>query len=162
MIQLSPSRSKPNHMVIVTLNRSYIWNIFFQGTRKVSGISFDVSRIGEVSLSETSFKRMRHLQFLSVFRTGYDGRDRVHIPENMEFPPRLRLLEWKAYPRKNLSPTLNLEHLVELNMECSRLLEKLWEGAQVSYHNNLLLTEICYRIRFENSTCITLYIVSMF
>ncbi|KAG7548471.1 Toll/interleukin-1 receptor homology (TIR) domain superfamily [Arabidopsis suecica] len=99
------------------------------GTRIVSGISFDISRVGELSLSERAFKRMCNLQFLSVFKTGYDGKGRVHIPENMEFPPRLRLLQWKAYPRKSLSPKFNLEYLVELDMEGS-LLEKLWEGTQ--------------------------------
>ncbi|XP_010496572.1 PREDICTED: disease resistance protein RML1B isoform X2 [Camelina sativa] len=100
-----------------------------RGTQIVSGISFDISIIGTVSLSQMPFKRMCNLQFLSVFKTGYDGKDRVHIPENMEFPPRLRLLQWKAYPGKSLSPKFNLEYLVELDMECSQL-EKLWQGTQ--------------------------------
>lgn len=48
----------------------------------------------------------------------------------MEFPPRLRLLHWNAYPRKSLPPKFHPEHLVELNMQESQL-EKLWEGTQV-------------------------------
>ncbi|KAF2536051.1 hypothetical protein F2Q68_00019551 [Brassica cretica] len=50
-----------------------------------------------------------------------------YIPEDMEFPPRLRLLHWDAYPSKGLPPKFYPEHLVELNMQESQL-EKLWEG----------------------------------
>ncbi|CAF1721857.1 unnamed protein product [Brassica oleracea] len=50
-----------------------------------------------------------------------------YIPEDMEFPPRLRLLHWDAYPSKSLPPKFYPEHLVELNMQESQL-EKLWEG----------------------------------
>ncbi|KAL1194350.1 Disease resistance protein RML1B [Cardamine amara subsp. amara] len=102
------------------------------GSSTVSGISFNIEKIsgfGEVSLSQEAFKRMQHLQFLSVFKIRYDGNDRVQIPENMEFPPRLRFLHWIAYPRKILSPTFCPEYLVELDMQYS-LLEKLWEGTQ--------------------------------
>lgn len=59
-----PPRSKPNRMV--KTNRSCI---FFQDTT-VSGISFNISGIGKVSLSQGAFKRMCHLQFLSVFKLG--------------------------------------------------------------------------------------------
>ena len=54
----------------------------------------------------------------------------MHIPEEMEFPCRLRLLEWEAYPSKSLPPTFNPKYLVELDLHRSKL-EKLWEGAQV-------------------------------
>ncbi|KFK22310.1 hypothetical protein AALP_AAs63184U000200 [Arabis alpina] len=100
-----------------------------KGTRVVSGISFDTSQIGEVFISANAFKRMQNLRFLNVHRRWYDKNDRVYIPEEMEFPPRLRLVHWDAYPRKSLPPKFHPEHLVELNMQDSQL-EKLWEGTQ--------------------------------
>ncbi|EFH62637.1 hypothetical protein ARALYDRAFT_337990 [Arabidopsis lyrata subsp. lyrata] len=53
----------------------------------------------------------------------------MHIPEKMEFPRRLRLLHWEAYPRKSLPPTFHPEYLVELNMRESQF-EYLWQGTQ--------------------------------
>jgi energy-coupling factor transporter ATP-binding protein EcfA2 len=124
----------------ILIDADEICNVLENDTdaRIVSGISFDISRIGEVFLSERAFKRLCNLQFLRVFKTGYDEKNRVRIPENMEFPPRLRLLQWEAYPRRSLSLKLNLEYLVELDMEGS-LLEKLWDGTQVSYHKFISL-----------------------
>lgn len=94
----------------------------------MSGISFDTSNISKLFVSEGAFKRMRNLQFLSVS----DENDRVHIPENLLFAPRLKLLHWEAYPRKSLPVSFYLENLVELDMRNSQL-EKLWEGPQVGF-----------------------------
>ncbi|OAP12203.1 hypothetical protein AXX17_AT1G57330 [Arabidopsis thaliana] len=58
-----------------------------------------------------------------------DGNDIMHIPDGMEFPRRLRLLHWKAYPSKSLPPTFNPESLVELKLQGSQL-EYLWQGTQ--------------------------------
>ncbi|KAG7584709.1 NB-ARC, partial [Arabidopsis thaliana x Arabidopsis arenosa] len=96
------------------------------GTRAVYGISFDRSDIDEVSISERALKRMPNLQFLRVYQT---RDDKMHIPEKMEFPRRLRLLHWEAYPRKSLPPTFHPEYLVELNMRESQF-EYLWQGTQ--------------------------------
>ncbi|XP_019085239.1 PREDICTED: disease resistance protein RML1B-like [Camelina sativa] len=96
------------------------------GTRAVSGISFDRYDIDEVSISENALKRMPNLQFLRVYQT----RDnKMHIPEKMEFPRRLRLLHWESYPRKSLPSTFHPEYLVELNMRESQF-EYLWQGTQ--------------------------------
>ncbi|CAN8270614.1 unnamed protein product [Cochlearia groenlandica] len=100
-----------------------------KGTRVVSGISLDTSGIDEVIISDRGLRRMRHLRFLRVYKTRYDGNDRVYIPEEMEFPSGLRLLHWNAYPRKSLPPKFCPEKLVELHMRDSHL-EKLWEGNQ--------------------------------
>ncbi|KAG7588218.1 Toll/interleukin-1 receptor homology (TIR) domain [Arabidopsis suecica] len=110
------------------------------GTRTVSGISFDTSKMSKVFVSKGAFKRMCNLQFLSVS----DENDRVCIPEDLEFPPRLRLLHWEAYPRKSLPFRFYLEYLVELDMRNSQL-EKLWEGPKTSLgtsHNSLSLTAV--------------------
>ncbi|XP_019083686.1 PREDICTED: disease resistance protein RML1B-like [Camelina sativa] len=100
------------------------------GTSNVSGISFDTSGISEVSISVGAFKRLPNLQFLRVYKSRSDGNYRMHIPEEMEFPRRLRLLQWEAYPSKSLPPTFHPEYLVELKMRESQL-EHLWCGTQV-------------------------------
>lgn len=104
----------------------------------MSGISFDTSGINEVIISDRALRRMSNLRFLSVYKTRYDGNDRVHIPGEIEFPPRLRFLHWEAYPKKSLPLRFCLENLVELYMRDSQL-ENLWEGTQVSY-NSLFLS----------------------
>lgn len=76
-----------------------------------------------------AFKRMPNLRFLKVYKSKDDGNDLLHIPEETEFPRRLRLLHWKAYPRKSLPLRFYLENLVELKMRHSHL-QKLWEGTQ--------------------------------
>ncbi|KAF8081484.1 hypothetical protein N665_0884s0012 [Sinapis alba] len=100
------------------------------GTRTVCGISFDTSETGEVFVSKGAFKRMRNLQFLIVHKRKQGEKYIVRIPQDMEFPPRLKLLHWEAYPSKSLPIRFHLENLVELHMRDSQL-EKLWEGSQL-------------------------------
>ncbi|WZZ86219.1 hypothetical protein YC2023_114798 [Brassica napus] len=70
---------------------------------------------------------MTDLRFLKIYKRQYDGNDRMHIPEEIQFPCGLRLLDWEAYPSKCLPPTFNPQYLVELSMKNSKL-AKLWEG----------------------------------
>ncbi|XP_023643961.1 disease resistance protein RML1A isoform X1 [Capsella rubella] len=102
------------------------------GTGAVSGISFDTTGINEVSISNRALRRMCNLRFLSVYKTRHYGyyNNRMDIPEDMEFPPRLRLLHWDAYPSKCLPLKFRAENLVELDMQSSRL-EYLWQGTQL-------------------------------
>lgn len=98
------------------------------------GISFDVSKIlDNVFINERTFKRMHNLQFLRVYKKRFDRNDIVHVPEDMNLPPRLRLLHWEVYPRKSLPRTFNPQYLVELDLQNSQLV-MLWEGIQVSFH----------------------------
>lgn len=90
-----------------------------------------LSDIDEVSISPIAFKRMPKLRFLRVYESKEGGNGVIHVPEEMEFPCRLRLLEWKAYPNKCLPPTFHPEYLVKLDMQGSQL-EYLWQGTQVS------------------------------
>ncbi|XP_010482143.1 PREDICTED: disease resistance protein RML1B-like [Camelina sativa] len=99
------------------------------GTGVVSGIWFDTSNTKEVFISKRALTRMPNLRFLKVYKRRYDGNDRMHIPVAMEFPHRLRLLHWEAYPSKCLPPTFHPEYLVELDMKYSQV-EKLWDGTQ--------------------------------
>lgn len=73
---------------------------------------------------------MSNLRFLRVYKGKDDGNDRMHIPGEMEFPRRLRLLDWESYPSKSLPPRFHTENLVELKMQGSQL-EYLWQGTQV-------------------------------
>ncbi|XP_023635628.1 disease resistance protein RML1A isoform X1 [Capsella rubella] len=98
-------------------------------TRATLGISLDTSQINKVFISEAAFKRMRNLRFLSIYNTRNVINDRVDIPEDLEFPPHLRLLRWEAYPRNPLPTTFHPEYLVELDLQESHL-EKLWQGTQ--------------------------------
>ncbi|CAN7027069.1 unnamed protein product [Brassica oleracea var. botrytis] len=100
-----------------------------KGSRAVSGILFDISDIDEVSISSRAFKRMPNLRFLKIYKSKEGGNDIENIPEDIEFPPRLRLLHWEAYPNKCLPPTFHPEYLVQLNLRDNEL-EKLWEGTQ--------------------------------
>lgn len=102
------------------------------------GISFDISKIlDSVHISARAFKKMRNLRFLRIFKTKVDNNVRVHVPENMDFPPRLRLLRWDEYPRKCLPPTFSLKYLVDLDLRDNQL-ETLWQGTQVDF--SILLT----------------------
>ncbi|KAL0794128.1 hypothetical protein Bca101_065505 [Brassica carinata] len=96
----------------------------------VMGISFDTSTIPNgVYISAQAFRRMRGLRFLSIYETRRDPNVRVHLPDDMNFPPLLRLLHWEVYPGKCLPHTLRPEHLVELCFVNSKL-EQLWQGIQ--------------------------------
>ncbi|CAN7090708.1 unnamed protein product [Brassica rapa subsp. narinosa] len=99
------------------------------GNRSVMGISFDISTIKDsMDISPKALKRMCNLQFLRIYNTIRDT-NVIHVPENMDFPPRLKLLHWEEYPGTCLPHTLRPEHLVELNLEDSKL-KHLWEGTQ--------------------------------
>ncbi|XP_010440470.1 PREDICTED: disease resistance protein RML1A-like isoform X2 [Camelina sativa] len=98
-------------------------------TRAALGISLDTSRINKVFINEGAFKRMCNLRFLSIYNTRNVKNDRVGIHEDLEFPPHLRLLRWKAYPRNAFPTTFHPEYLIELDLQESHL-EKLWQGTQ--------------------------------
>lgn len=106
------------------------------------GISFDMSTIkDDMDISARVFKSMRTLRFLRVYNTRCDTNVRVHLPEDMEFPPRLKLLHWEVYPRKCLPRTFCPEHLVELHLTDTQL-EQLWEGTQVGTFFNIFVIPI--------------------
>ncbi|RID44597.1 hypothetical protein BRARA_I01381 [Brassica rapa] len=100
------------------------------GNRSLMGISFDISTIKEsMDISPKALKRMRNLRFLWIYNSRWDTNLRVHVPENMDFPPRLKLLHWEEYPGKCLPHTLRPENLVKLYLEKSKL-KHLWKGTQ--------------------------------
>ncbi|CAF2039166.1 unnamed protein product [Brassica napus] len=117
------------------------------GSRSLMGISFDMSTIkDDMDISARAFKSMRTLRFLRVYNTRCDTNVRVHLPEDMEFPPRLKLLHWEVYPRKCLPRTFCPEHLVELHLTDTQL-EQLWEGTQplTSLKKMVLVSCLCLK-----------------
>ncbi|XP_020872799.1 LOW QUALITY PROTEIN: disease resistance protein RML1A [Arabidopsis lyrata subsp. lyrata] len=100
------------------------------GTGSVIGISFDMSKNVKLSISKRAFEGMRNLKFLRFYKADFcPGNVSLRILEDIDYLPRLRLLDWYAYPGKRLPPTFQPEYLIELHMKFSKL-EKLWEGIQ--------------------------------
>ncbi|ESQ28987.1 hypothetical protein EUTSA_v10023951mg [Eutrema salsugineum] len=85
-------------------------------------ILIDAQEICDVLENDTGTRRVVH-------KRRYNGNERMDIPEDMEFPLRLRLLHWEEYPSKSLPPTFHPQYLIKLDMPHSKL-EKLWEGIQ--------------------------------
>ncbi|KFK38030.1 hypothetical protein AALP_AA3G061300 [Arabis alpina] len=116
----------------ILINADEIRNVLENncGSTSVRDIYFDISTISkDVHISARAFKKMCNLQFLSIFNTRRDTNVRVHVSEDMDFPPRLRFLRWEAYPGKCLPPTFKPEYLVRLVLRHNKL-KKLWEGSQ--------------------------------
>ncbi|KAJ4877285.1 Disease resistance protein (TIR-NBS class) [Raphanus sativus] len=109
------------------------------------GIRFDISTIKDsIEISPRALKRMRNLRFLRIYNTRWDGNNRVHVPDDMDFPPRLKLLHWEEFPGACLPHTLRLENLVELDFGNSKL-KHLWKGTQpLGYLKKLNLTASFY------------------
>ncbi|KFK44971.1 hypothetical protein AALP_AA1G327100 [Arabis alpina] len=100
------------------------------GTGSVVGISFNMSKISDFSISGRAFEGMRNLRFLRIYGKYFSKEDRLRITEeDMEYLPRLKLLNWSSYPGKYLPPTFQPECLIELKMPFNKL-ERLWEGIQ--------------------------------
>ncbi|KAL1194212.1 Disease resistance protein ADR2 [Cardamine amara subsp. amara] len=96
----------------------------------IRGVSFDVAESKKLKINARAFERMYNLFFLTVYNERHGQQIQLHIPEDIEFPSRLRLLHWDAYPKKSLPLRFCPENLVELDMENSNL-EKLWEGTKL-------------------------------
>ncbi|CAN6805762.1 unnamed protein product [Brassica oleracea] len=95
------------------------------GSKSVIGINFSCYGIKEeLLISEKAFEGMSNLQFLKV--NGY--RDKLQLTGGLNYlSHKLRLLEWSYFPMTCFPCIVNLEFLVELIMDHSKL-EKLWEG----------------------------------
>ncbi|CDY08320.1 BnaC09g12760D [Brassica napus] len=112
------------------------------GNRSLMGISFDISTIKDsMDISPRALKRMRNLRFLWIYNSRWDTNVRVHVPEDMDFPPRLKLLHWEEYPGKCLPHTLRPENLVKLYLEEIKL-KHLWKGTQLNLNSSYNLEEL--------------------
>jgi len=110
---------------------------FFQDTQKVLGISLETSKIDELCVHESAFKRMRNLRFLKIGTDIFGEENRLHLPESFDYlPPTLKLLCWSEFPMRCMPSNFCPKNLVTLKMTNSKL-HKLWEGAVVSFENNI-------------------------
>ncbi|XP_073262869.1 disease resistance protein RML1A-like isoform X2 [Populus alba] len=103
-----------------------------KGTRKIKGISLDwLPR--HVHLKSDAFAMMDGLRFLSFDLVDFFQEDEFAMnlpPTGLEYlPNELRYLQWHGFPSKSLPPSFRAEHLVELDLQGSKL-EKLWTGVK--------------------------------
>lgn len=113
---------------------------FFQDTRKVLGISLETSKIDQLCVHKSAFKRMRNLRFLKIGTNIFGEENRLDLPESFNYlPPTLKLLCWSEFPMRCMPSNFRPENLVTLKMPNSKL-HKLWDGVVVSFENNFL----CY------------------
>ncbi|CAH8270763.1 unnamed protein product [Arabidopsis lyrata] len=95
------------------------------GSKSIIGIDLNYRGIGEeLNISERAFEGMCNLQFLRI-----DGDcNTLQLSQGLNyFSRKLRILHWSYFPMACLPSNVNLEFLVELIMDNSKL-EKLWEG----------------------------------
>lgn len=107
-----------------------------QGTKNVLGISLDVDEIDELHVHYSAFKGMRNLRFLNIYtkRRMSENEDKLHLLEGLDYlPPNLRLLSWDRFSMRRMPSKFCPKYLVKLKMQASKL-EKLWEGAAVSFY----------------------------
>ncbi|WCJ18065.1 disease resistance protein (TIR-NBS-LRR class) putative [Euphorbia peplus] len=117
--------------------RSRLWkpkDIYYvftkdKGTEAIQGISLDVSKIRDLELRPTAFRRMHNLRLLNFYKS-FHSEIEVRFPKGLRYlPDELRFLYWYQFPSKSLPLNFNPENLVELHMPNSQLKE-LWTGVQ--------------------------------
>ena len=80
-----------------------------------------------------AFSKMYNLKFLKVNRINYVP---THLPED------LRILDWTHYASKSLPSSFQLDELVQLSLQWSKI-EQLWIGIKVSVFLSILL-QLCF------------------
>jgi hypothetical protein len=120
--------------VIMFLLSEFVYCFYLQGTDSIESIALDMSQIKEVTLRPQTFDRMYKLRLLNFYVPSHGKRrTNVHISRSLEcLPDELSYLRWDFFPLKSLPPSFCAEKLVELDLKHS-LVEKLWNGVQVSY-----------------------------
>lgn len=82
-------------------------------------------------MSDEVFSNMRFLNFLKFFQHLGDTESKVQFKSDcLQFPVKLKLLHWDAYPLEKLPYSFQHHNLVELNLRYSNL-ESLWNEAVV-------------------------------
>ena len=102
---------------------------YYQGTRTIRSIHFDMSKVSELPLYPKAFDNMPNLRFLEF--NGSKHEKKVHGFEVLTYDfSELRYFCWDGYPAKSLPPNFNPKNLVALCMRNSKV-KKLWTGNQV-------------------------------
>lgn len=104
----------------------------FQGNEDVKAIILNTSNLP--FKGHTSFQHMYSLRYLKIYRSSDLTKDTTEFrfPEDPDqsLPPELTLLHWENYPSQSFPKDFGVQHLVELNMPCSKL-QRLWGGTKV-------------------------------
>ena len=104
---------------------------YSQGTDKIEGIVFDVSRIKNICLSKDTFIKMPKLRILKMYSGPWCERSNIDVSSDIEsVPDELKYFHWNEYPLRSLPPTFNTKKLVEFHMERSQV-PKLWDEVKV-------------------------------
>ncbi|KAJ8756019.1 hypothetical protein K2173_024565 [Erythroxylum novogranatense] len=107
--------------------------------KKIEGMVLDLSQIQDVHASSTFFSQMHNFRLLRFYNS-YPGRQKVFLPDGLEFlPDGLRSLVWYQYPLKSLPSAFNPANLVELRMPHSQV-EQLLDSDQ--YLRNLKVIDL--------------------
>ena len=72
---------------------------------------------------------MKKLKFLRIYGTLYVP---THLPND------LKILDWISYPSKSLPSSFQLDELVQLRLQQSKI-QRLWKGIKVSVLLSILL-----------------------
>ena len=80
-----------------------------------------------------AYLKMYNLKFLRVNNT-------FHVPSHL--PDDLRILDWTNYPLKSLPSSFQLDELVQLSLQWSKI-EQLWIGIKVSVFLSILF-QLCF------------------
>ena len=75
----------------------------------------------EETWNPDAFLKMYNLKFLEVYSNNLFP---THLPDD------LRILDWTAYPSKSLPSSFQLDELVQLSLQYSKI-EQLWIGIKV-------------------------------
>ena len=81
------------------------------------------------SWNPKAFLKMDNLKFLRIYGTPYVP---THLPNG------LKILDWISYPSKSLPSSYQLDELVQLCLQQSKI-EQLWIGIKVS-----ILLKFCF------------------
>ena len=81
------------------------------------------------SWNPKAFLKMDNLKFLRIYGTHYVP---THLPNG------LRILDWISYPSKSLPSSFQLDELVQLRLQQSKI-QRLWTGIKVSVLLSILL-----------------------
>ncbi|KAH9725098.1 ADP-ribosyl cyclase/cyclic ADP-ribose hydrolase [Citrus sinensis] len=94
-----------------------------EGTEAIEGILLDMSKVNEIHLNSSTFKKMPRLRFLK-----FHGENKFKISHfEGEAFTELRYLYWDGYPSKSLPPVIRLDTLISLQLRESKV-EQLWDG----------------------------------
>ncbi|XP_054818386.1 TMV resistance protein N-like isoform X2 [Prosopis cineraria] len=102
-----------------------------KGTGAIRGIALTLEKSSDALWDPEAFSKMSNLKLLIISScSSYVSRCLLNLPRGLKsLPNELRVFEWEGYSLDSLPRHTQLDELVHLKMQHSRLKE-LWRGAQ--------------------------------